>query len=158
MLVLLSRLGLRAGEVAAFQLSDVGWRDGTLRVHGKGSRIDVLPLPADAGEAIADYVRAGGPRRGRAAVPPDRRTARRPGANFGVTSIVYRACERAGLPRPGRTGSATRPPPRCSAAARRCRRSPRCCGTASMATTAIYAKADRQALAALALPWPGGAA
>lgn len=58
-LVVLSRLGLRAAEGAELQLSDVGWRDGTLRVRGKGSRTDVLPLPADAGTAIADYVRGG---------------------------------------------------------------------------------------------------
>src|SRR5258706_325492 len=100
-LVVLSRLGLRAAEAAALQLSDVGWRDGTLRVRGKGSRTDVLPLPADAGSAIADYVRggrppvAGGPLFHRICAPPAGLSP------TGVTSIVYRACERAGLPRAG---------------------------------------------------------
>ena len=46
-LLLLARLGLRAGEVAALQLADVGWRDGRLRVRGKGPRLDLLPLPAE---------------------------------------------------------------------------------------------------------------
>jgi integrase/recombinase XerD len=157
-LLLLSRLGLRAGEVAALQLCDVGWRDGTLRVRGKGSRIDVLPLPADAGEAIADYVRGGRPRQ--AGGPLFRRI----GAPHGglepssVTGIVYRACDRAGLPRTGahrlrHTAAATMlgggaSLPQIAQVLRH----------ASLATTAIYAKADRQALAALARPWPGGAA
>jgi len=100
-LVVLSRLGLRAAEAAALQLSDVGWRDGTLRVRGKASRTDVLPLPADAGSAIADYVRGGRPPQ--AGGPLFRRTCAPPGglSPTGVTGIVYRACERAGLPRAG---------------------------------------------------------
>jgi integrase/recombinase XerD len=44
-LLLLARLGLRAGEVAGLQLDDVDWRAGLLLVRGKGSREDVLPLP-----------------------------------------------------------------------------------------------------------------
>jgi len=47
-LLLLSRLGLRAGEVAAITLGDLDWRSGLLLVHGKGSRReDALPLPVD---------------------------------------------------------------------------------------------------------------
>lgn len=157
-LVLLSRLGLRAAEVAALQVSDVGWRDGTLRVHGKGSRVDVLPLPADAGEAIADYVRDGRPRMAGGLL------FRRNGAPTGgltpttVTGIVYRACDRAGLPRMGahrlRHGVATAmlgggaSLPQIAQVLRH----------ASLETSAIYAKADKGALAALARPWPGGAA
>jgi integrase/recombinase XerD len=157
-LVLLSRLGLRAAEVAALQMSDVGWLDGTLRVHGKGSRTDVLPLPADAGEAVADYVRDGRPR-----VPGGplfRRTGAPPGGltPTTVTGIVYRACDRAGLPRMGahqlRHGVATAmlgggaSLPQIAQVLRH----------ASLETSAIYAKADKSALAALARPWPGGAA
>jgi integrase/recombinase XerD len=157
-LVVLSRLGLRAAEAAALQLSDVGWRDGTLRVRGKGSRTDVLPLPADAGNAIADYVRGGRPPV--AGGPLFHRTCAPPGglSPTGVTSIVYRACERAGLPRAGahrlRHAAATAmlgggaSLPQIAQVLRH----------SSIETTAIYAKADRQALAALARPWPGGAA
>jgi integrase/recombinase XerD len=43
---LLSRLGLRAGEVAAMQLGDIDWRAGTLTVRGKGRREEKMPLPA----------------------------------------------------------------------------------------------------------------
>ena len=56
-LLLLARLGLRAGEVAAIALDDLDWRAGLLLVHGKGSREDVLPLPTDVGEAIVSYLR-----------------------------------------------------------------------------------------------------
>jgi integrase/recombinase XerD len=44
-LVLLARLGLRAGEVAGLDLGDMGWRQGEIIVRGKGSRRDILPLP-----------------------------------------------------------------------------------------------------------------
>jgi integrase len=56
-LLLLARLGLRRGEVAAIQLEDVDWRAGELLIRGKGSRQDVLPLPVDVGEAIVSYLR-----------------------------------------------------------------------------------------------------
>ena len=35
-LLLMARLGLRAGEVAAMQLEDLDWRAGELLVRGKG--------------------------------------------------------------------------------------------------------------------------
>ena len=44
-LLLLSRLGLRAGEVAAIGLDDIDWRGGLLLVSGKGGRHDELLLP-----------------------------------------------------------------------------------------------------------------
>jgi integrase/recombinase XerD len=157
-LLLLSRLGLRAAEVSALQMPDVGWRDGTLLVHGKGSRTDMLPLPADAGEAIADYVRNGRPR---VAGGPLFRRASAPAGGLTpttVTGIVYRACDRAGLPRMGahrlRHAMATAmlgggaSLPQIAQVLRH----------ASLETSAIYAKADKKALAALARPWPGGAA
>jgi integrase len=54
MLILLARMGLRAGEVAGLGLEDIDWRRGEITIRGKGGRRDRLPLPADAGEAIAD--------------------------------------------------------------------------------------------------------
>jgi integrase/recombinase XerD len=47
MLLLLSRLGLRCGEVAALGLDDIDWRGGLIMVRGKGNRRDVLPMPVD---------------------------------------------------------------------------------------------------------------
>jgi site-specific recombinase XerD len=61
MLLLMSRLGLRGGEVAALALDDVDWRAGQLTVRGKGNRLDLLPLPVEVGQAVADYLRLGRP-------------------------------------------------------------------------------------------------
>jgi integrase/recombinase XerD len=155
--VLLSRLGLRAAEVAGLRLADVGWRDGTLLVRGKGSRTDVLPLPADAGTAIAGYVRGGRPLEAGGAL--FRRACAPHGglAPATVTGIVYRACDRAGLPRAGahrlRHAAATA----ILAGGASLPQVAQVLRHASIETTAIYAKADRKALAALARPWPGGA-
>ena len=54
-LLLLARLGLRAGDVAALQWDDIDWPDGTLRVAGKNRRATRLPLPQEVGEAILYY-------------------------------------------------------------------------------------------------------
>lgn len=56
-ILLLMRLGLRAGEVATLRLEDIDWRTGTVTIHGKAGRLDQLPLPAEVGEAIAAYLR-----------------------------------------------------------------------------------------------------
>lgn len=61
MLLLLARLGLRAGEVAGLRLRDLDWQRGRIRVWGKGRRECHLPLPQDAGDAILAYLRSGRP-------------------------------------------------------------------------------------------------
>jgi len=48
-LAVLSRLGMRIGEVAALELDDVDWRSGELVVRGKAKRLERLPLPVDVG-------------------------------------------------------------------------------------------------------------
>jgi site-specific recombinase XerD len=158
-LLLLSRLGLRAGEVARLKLEDVDWRAGELVVAGKGGRYDMLPLPVDVGEAVVSYLR----RRPRCECRALflRITAPREGLNRStVGTIVREACTRAGLPRVGAHRL------RHTAATEMLR------AGASLAeiglvlrhreqkTTAQYAKVDRKALRALARPWPslGGAA
>jgi integrase/recombinase XerD len=67
-MLLLARLGLRAGEVARLGLDDVDWRRGEIAVLGKGNRAERLPLPAEVGAAIAGYLPVAGPtpRRGAA--------------------------------------------------------------------------------------------
>lgn len=155
-LLLLVRLGLRAGEVAAIQLEDIDWRAGLLLVRGKGNRQDVLPLPVDVGEAIVSYLR----RRPRCECRAlfVRVTAPRRELNRSTIGWVVRAaCDRAGLPRVGAHRL------RHTAATEMLRKG------ASLAeigqvlrhreqkTTAIYAKVDRTALKALARPWPSPA-
>jgi integrase len=56
-LVLLARLGLRAGEVASLELDDIDWRVSEIVVRGKGLVHDRLPLLPEAGEALATYLR-----------------------------------------------------------------------------------------------------
>ena len=55
-LLLLARLGLRAGEVVTLELGDIAWRAGEILVRGKGQQRDHLPLPSDVGEAMALYL------------------------------------------------------------------------------------------------------
>ncbi len=56
MVLLLARLGLRAQEVIAMQVDDIDWRSGEVLVRGKGKRHDRVPLPADVGKALTDYI------------------------------------------------------------------------------------------------------
>lgn len=154
-LVMLARLGLRAGEVAALGLEDVDWRAGELRITGKGRRAERLPLPADVGEAIVAYLRDGRP-----ATALDRSLIVRVRAPHhgltggGITQIVFAAAGRAGL------GPIHSHRLRHTAATSMLR-----AGASleevgqvlrhhQLLTTAIYAKVDRDALRALARPWP----
>lgn len=56
MLLLIARLGLRAPEVAAIRLEDINWRAGEILIRGKGQLHDRMPLPAEVGAAIVDYI------------------------------------------------------------------------------------------------------
>lgn len=96
-LLLLFRLGLRAGEVAAITLDDIDWRAGELLVrNGKGRREERLPLPADIGEAIVSYLHRRPPTGERALFL---RVLAPAGAIRGsaVSAIVRLACKRAGV-------------------------------------------------------------
>lgn len=55
-ILLLSRLGLRAGEVAGMRLEDIHWRRGEVLIRGKGAKDECLPLPAEVGVAVVDYL------------------------------------------------------------------------------------------------------
>ena len=156
-LTLLARLGLRACEVAALELDDIGWRAGEIVIRGKGGRSERMPLPADVGEALAGYLEAGRPGgTGSRAVFLRARAPAGPLSADAVKAIVRSRFRRAGLPEAGahrlRHTAATQMLQAGSSLAEVSQvlrhRSP--------ATTAIYAKADHAALQALALPWPGG--
>jgi len=157
-LTLLVRLGLRAAEVARMQLEDVDWRAGELLVHGKGPREENMPLPVDVGQALVDYLRHGRPDTTSRAVFLRRQVPLRGLGSIGVTSVVYRACERAGVTRVGahrlRHTAATEML-RAGASLGEVGQALR---QRSPSSTAIYAKVDHIALRALARPWPGGAA
>lgn len=97
-LTLMFRLGLRAGEVAALSLDDINWGAGELLVAGKGNRHDRLPVPADVGEAIADYCYRGRHRGACRALFVQARAPYEALAHATPSSIVSAACKRAGLP------------------------------------------------------------
>jgi integrase/recombinase XerD len=54
--LLLLRLGLRAGDIAGMRPTDIDWHEATLLVRGKGRKDVRLPLPQDAGDAVLDYI------------------------------------------------------------------------------------------------------
>jgi site-specific recombinase XerD len=154
-LLLLARLGLRAGEVAAMGLDDVDWRRGEILVRGKGGRRDLLPLPVDVGEALVSYLRRR-PRGGCRALFLCVRAPRGPISRQLVSGVVRNACVRAGLPSVGshrlRHTAATgmlRAGASLAEIAQVLRHN-------QLETTALYAKVDRVALRPLARPWPGG--
>jgi site-specific recombinase XerD len=57
-LLLLARLGLRAGDIVEMRLSDIEWKEASIRVSGKGRRQTRLPLTQELGDAISDYITA----------------------------------------------------------------------------------------------------
>jgi len=154
-MLLLARLGLRAGEVARLGLDDVDWRRGEIAVLGKGDRAERLPLPAEVGAAIAAYLRRGRP--GTAAgrsVFVRVHAPHRALTTGGVTMVVFDAAQRAGLGRihahrlrhTAATAMLQAGSPLAEVGQVLRHR--------SALTTAIYAKVDRDALAVLARPWP----
>jgi site-specific recombinase XerD len=100
-LLLLARLGLRAGEVVSLELEDIHWRTGEILIRGKGRRKDILPLPRDVGAAIARYLRLD---RGSRATQRIFLRTRSPHVPLsGPTPIAYvvcRAMTQAGIERP----------------------------------------------------------
>lgn len=98
-LMMLSRLGLRACEVAKLRLADIDWRAGELVVRGKQDRHERLPLPADVGDALVDYLRHGRPPSEDPHVFVKARAPFRPltGGAGAIGMLVRTACERAGL-------------------------------------------------------------
>jgi integrase/recombinase XerD len=153
-LTMLSRLGLRAGEVARLRLDDVDWRRGEITVVGKGSRHERLPLPADVGALVVAYLTSGRPDTAAREVFVRARAPHRAISPGGVSTVVARAARKAGL---GVVGAHRL---RYSAA------TAMLSSGASLAeigqvlrhvdpqTTAAYAKVDVEALRTVARTWP----
>lgn len=158
MLRLLSRMGLRAGEVASLRLEDIDWRGGQVTVWGKGNRRDLLPLPVDVGHVVVEYLRAGRP-----GTALDRsvfiriKAPHRGLTSGGVTQAVAAAARRAGL------GTIYAHRLRHSAATSMLAQGAPLVEIGQVLrhqralTTAVYLKVDTEALRALARPWPGSA-
>ncbi|MCX6630370.1 MAG: tyrosine-type recombinase/integrase [Candidatus Solibacter sp.] len=160
-LLLLARLGLRAGEVRRLSLEDIDWRLGNLLVRaGKNHRERVLPLPEDVGEAAVSYLKDWRPQSNERAVflnlcPPHRPL----GSSQVIWSVAVQALKGAGVstPRPGAHLF------RHTVATQMVRRGATfksvsdVLGHQTLGVTGIYAKLDLPSLAKVALPWPGGA-
>lgn len=156
MMTLLVRMGLRAGEVAGLRLDDIDWRRGEITIAGKGNRRDWLPLPADAGEAVADWLQ-----KGRPPTALDRSVFIRVKAphwgltSGGVTQAVAAAARRAEL------GVIYAHRLRHSAATAMLAQGASLTEVGQVLrhrrphTTSAYTKVSIEALRALARPWPG---
>lgn len=160
-LLLLVRLGLRAGDILGMRLDDIDWDEGTLRVRGKGRREVRLPLPQDAGDAVLKYLQRARPR-----VEDDRLFLRssapyRPFAGpSAISDVVRLAVKRVGITDPPSRGANLL---RHSAATGMLRAGATldAIGTVlrhrSTDTTAHYAKVDIAMLRQIAQSWPGDA-
>ena len=158
-LMLLARLGLRAGEVVALTLDDIRWDTGEIAVQGKGRRQSRLPLPQEVGRALADYLQKGRPPCSSRRLFIRDRAPRQGFANSeAVSTLVRRALERAGVSSVS-TGAHLF---RHSLATHMLRQGASLADIGDLLrhrginTTAIYAKVDLEALRTLAQPWPGG--
>jgi integrase len=158
MVLLLARLGLRAGDVVQLRLIDLDWAQGTIQVIGKGRYQVRLPLPQEVGDAVLRYLAT------RPRLPETDRlflTTIAPVAPLrtsdAVSSVVARALQRAGihLARPGAHVL------RHTAATEMLRQ-----GVSldhiglvlrhrSLDMSAYYAKVDIAVLRQVAQPWPG---
>jgi integrase/recombinase XerD len=157
-LLLLARLGLRAGEIVSLELNDIHWRTAEIVVRGKGRMVDHLPLVSDVGEALALYLRED---RG---VSASRRLFLRIWApRIGLTGpaavghIVRRGLAQAGVHRSGRGAAHLFRHGLATKMIRHGASMPEIAEVLrhrSQNTTAIYAHVSFEALRSVALPWP----
>jgi integrase/recombinase XerD len=157
-LLLLARLGLRAGEIVTLELDDIHWRNGEILIRGKGHAMESLPLPTDVGRALAQYLHEDRTLRQTRRVF-HRVIAPRTGlaGPAAVGHIVRRALRRAGVQRSGRGaahlfrhGLATQMIRKGAALAE----ISEVLRHRSLNTTALYAQVSFEALRTVARAWP----
>ena len=158
-IALLARLGVRSGELRHLRLEDIDWSAGLLHIRkSKSGNGRTLPLPADAGELLVEYIRDVRPQNAcrevfLAAHPPHL-----PFGEAGSTTLVHAFLRRIGLDGRGRGSHCFRH----TAATQMVRNGARLkdvadvLGHRSLTTTKIYVKVDEPALKEVALPWAGG--
>jgi integrase/recombinase XerD len=157
-MLLLSRLGLRAREVMLLDLDNIDWSNACICVCGKGRRERPLPLPHDVGKALAQYLREGRPASScRRVFLRTRAPWRGLHRSSCISAIVGRALDRARVQSASRgahqfrhalaTGMLRRGASLTEISQVLRHRDPN--------TTRIYAKVDLDSLRAVALPWPG---
>lgn len=160
-LMLLARLGLRSSEIVSLTLDSIDWEASSIAVVGKADHAAVLPLPAEVGEAIAQYLQWGRPIcTCRALFLRVTAPIRGLGAGQTIGTIVAAAISRAGI-KPRYRGAHQF---RHALATDMLRQGATLTEIGSLLrhqhskTTGIYAKVDFDALRPLGLTWPGGVA
>ena len=159
-LMMLAKLGMRAGEVATLTLDDIDWRSGEMLIRAKGRQRARMPIPPDVGAAVVAYLRDGRPK------SSCRRLFLRtlaPHVGFAsgcaITMIAKTALDRAGIHGYAHQGAHIF---RHSLATELLRSGATLSEIGQLLrheshdTTRIYAKVDIEALRTLSLPWPGG--
>jgi site-specific recombinase XerD len=155
--LLLARLGLRAGDIVALELHDINWQEASLRLVGKGRRETRLPLSQEVGDALLTYLDFRRPWPDvNTLFLPTRAPMHRPLSSRAVSTIVARAIQRAGVAAPSKGAHVLRH----SAATAMLRQGiplediGAILRHRSIETTAHYAKVDLASLRQVAQPWP----
>ena len=158
-IALLARLGVRAGELRHLRLEDMDWAEGLLHIkQSKSGHGRTLPLPADAGALMANYIRRERPVTDYREIFITSVTPRRPLGDCVTTTFVKIFLNKIGLDGPGRGCHSVRH----TAATLMVQNGASLkevadvLGHRSLATTGIYIKLDQPSLRDVALPWKGG--
>ncbi len=158
-LLLIARVGLRAGDILRLGINDLDWKEATIRVVGKGRRQTLLPMTQEVGNAIVDYLK-----NARRPIGDDTLfiRSRAPFGPFAshcaISVIVEQAMRRAGVRCPSRGAAHVLRHSVASSMLRQGASLQEIAGVLrhrSIATTEIYAKVDVLALREIAQPWPG---
>jgi integrase/recombinase XerD len=155
--LLLTRLGLRASEVAGLKLTNIDWWSGRLAVTGKSRREEWLPLTQEVGDAIIAYFEKARPRLPTSQLSFTDFAPIRPLTRVAVKCIVRRTLLRAGIRSIHRGAHVLRH----SAATAMLRQGVSLSGVGTVlrhrspAMTQHYAKVDFGLLSEIAEPWAG---
>ena len=152
-------MGLRSGEIAHLMIGDIDWRVGTVMLRGtKSLRQDILPLPMETGQALADYLQHERPATSNPAVFVRQKEGHdHPITSAAVQKVIKCACRRIGLMHSSAHAI------RHTLACRLVENGSSLKEVAdvlrhrSLNTTLIYAKLDTPKLSTVPLPWPGSA-
>jgi site-specific recombinase XerD len=158
-MLLMTRLGIRANEVIQLRLDDIDWKLGVLFIRSGKQRERALPLPKDAGEALLAYLMTGRPKTEHREVfinhkAPYGLLARSCVASWVVRKLfaktgIHREYGKAHLLRHTLASQLVN-------SGVSFKETADFLGHRFLQTTGIYAKLDLECLSQIALPWPGG--